>query len=159
MLRSILQPAAEALTFLEASATECQLELSCNSLRCFPFFLLTFASCCLSWWQVWMSTAQLLLSLFSSSSRFQVFSQLSVQFVVGNFLSPLFWHSFWTVFSAVWLTMGKFPSKIWWSRAGTELMCVCVYLCYSSLVGGHTALWDPSWYHLLRHSCSHCITC
>ena len=33
-LQSTLQPAAEVLTFLKASATECQLELSCHSLRC-----------------------------------------------------------------------------------------------------------------------------
>jgi len=32
--QSTLQPAAEVLTLLKASATECQLELSCHSLRC-----------------------------------------------------------------------------------------------------------------------------
>jgi len=37
-LQSTLQPAAEVLTFLEASATECQLELSCHSLRCRKVF-------------------------------------------------------------------------------------------------------------------------
>jgi hypothetical protein len=39
-LQSTLQPAAEVLTFLEASAIECQLELSCHNLRCmnFPFY-------------------------------------------------------------------------------------------------------------------------
>jgi hypothetical protein len=42
-LQSTLQPAAEVLTFLEASATKCQLELSCHSLRCgnHPFYTLS----------------------------------------------------------------------------------------------------------------------
>ena len=33
-LQTTLQPSAEVLTFLDVSATKCQLELSCHSLRC-----------------------------------------------------------------------------------------------------------------------------
>jgi hypothetical protein len=42
-LQSTLQLAAEVLTLLEASATECSLELSCHSLRCGNYPLYTWS--------------------------------------------------------------------------------------------------------------------
>jgi len=110
---NLLQPGV--LTILEAIVTECQVELSCHSLRCrnhpfytwsidsvwfsFSIFLSTFALFCWLCWQVWVSTAQLLTFLLASSV-FQLFQAALSPQIFGVFLCP------------GWLAMCRLPFNI-----------------------------------------------